>query len=158
VISLATDRHFINACHAGSYAAARRENACHFAAHRPASRDEIIQYSIDGRFVINSLIAEILQIELQRFQLDALFSGCINVRYGAKVRLPGLRADDLDGIIPSDSWIGKSLKLIGGRRCTSGHVWPREVQIVPVVIITPSAFVFQFANSICRVEHPTSLS
>ena len=89
---------------------------------RLARHHEVVEQPIRHGFVEDALIAEPLQIQFERFQLDARLIGHVRERDGAEVGLPGfganageLGADDLDGVVASGSWVGKSFELSGGR-------------------------------------------
>src|SRR2546423_310464 len=95
-------------------------------------------------FVKDSLVAELLQIELQRSQLHTALVWRIGKRDASEVRLPCLRtyrrefrADDLDDVITLGKLIGKRLQLYARRHfrhltCSFGNHHRTSVNTVRV--------------------------
>src|SRR5262249_4400144 len=59
-------RPLVHARHGRRNAAARREGADDAAMARPAGGDEVVEQAIDHAFVEDALVAEALQVELER--------------------------------------------------------------------------------------------
>src|SRR5262245_59077017 len=96
--------------------APRSERPGHAAVPRRTGAHEIVEDPVGGRLVVDPLVAERLQVHLERLELHARPVGGVGERNGAKVRLAGdgadageLGADDLDGIVATGGRIGKGL-------------------------------------------------
>jgi hypothetical protein len=133
-------------------AAARGESADDAAASRPAGRHEVIEQAIDEGFVKHALVAVALEVELERFQLDAQRAGRIGERNGAEIGLAGLGtetgelgADDLDSVIASRLRIGEGFQLLGGRGINDGHSFSSDNFVAkknPAVSLNTAGFIF----------------
>lgn len=77
--------------HCGVDAAAYIEAALHPHEARAAGGDQIIQQAVCDRFVKGALIPERCDVELERFQLDALLVRDVIQINGGEVGLSGLR-------------------------------------------------------------------
>src|SRR5437870_3933189 len=79
--------------HAGGDAAARRESGLE--GHRPRLEDgrQVVENTIGHVFIKDADVPELLQIELQAFQLHALAIGHVGDGERAEIGLPGLGTD-----------------------------------------------------------------
>ena len=118
-----------------------REGSHNVAAARRTSGNEIVQQAIYHTLVIDSLVAEPLEIEFQRLQLDTAVVGHVRVGNCAEVGLAGLgtdtgklRADDLDGEIAPGIGIGKRFQLaVVRQRCVGLRDFARTCP--PVLVL-----------------------
>src|SRR5437667_1839509 len=110
---------FVDAGYGGSDTAARGEGSDDLAAARPARRHEIIQEPVYCRLVEDPFIAIRLQVQLERFELDAAIAGSVAEGDRAEIGLARLGTDagefgahDFDGIVAPRIGVCESFQLI----------------------------------------------
>ena len=103
----------------GADAAAGREGGHQRHAPRLDHGHQVVENAVGHVLVKNALVAELLQIELQAFQLDALAAGTIGERQRAEIGLARLGADrrelgadDLDRIVAVGKLIVKGFQSL----------------------------------------------
>jgi len=107
--------------HACSNAASGSEVRDDFHLPRLGDGDEIVQNHVRHVLVEGAVIAELLEVQLQRFQLEALRIGHISNRQCAEVGLSGLRADgsefganSVDQVVPLRVRIVEDFENVSG--------------------------------------------
>ena len=96
--------------------------------------EEVIENSVRHVFVENSLVAELLQVELEAFELHAFSIRNVPENQRTEVRLAGFGADrselgakDFDGILSVRVRVIEALELVG-KRCSwhGGGFWGKN--------------------------------
>src|SRR5215471_7545136 len=98
----------------------RREGGDDFHLPGTTSRDEVFEDAIGHMLVKHAVIAEALQVQLERFELDAQPVGDVSNRQLSEIGLTGLgadrrelRTDRFDRIIAVRELVFESLQLFG---------------------------------------------